>query len=167
VLKDKTAERITEALESFLAKYHLSGSDIMAALLNSPLPPEGKKYARIGLKAGIKASFTEFPEPTKEKLLQVLAMINALKEGPHQARTLFMKVAKDLPHAPGGPLKKIKSKEEATVCAEIIALRAEMDTREAIRRVASKHGVSERTIYRIWGKYFPKKRKLSQKSGKT
>lgn len=135
----------------------------MAALVDSPLPPEGKKCARIGLKAGIKASFIEFPEPKKEKLLHALAMINALKGAPHQARKLFMKVAKDLPHAPGGPLKKIKSEEEVTVCAEIIALRPEMDTREAIRLVASKRRVSERTIYRIWGRYYPKKRKLKQK----
>lgn len=160
MLKDKTAERLTEALEGLLTEYHLSASEIMETLVGAPLPSGVKKYARIGLKAGIKQSFMKAPEPKKEKLLQALAMINALKKAPHKARKLLMKTAKDLPHAPGGPLKKIKSEDEVAVCTEIFALRSECDTREAIRRVASKRSVSERTIYRIWGKYYPKKRKL-------
>jgi hypothetical protein len=71
---------------------------------------------------------------------------------------------KEMPHAPGGPPRKIKLDEEKIVCSEIIALRAEVDTREAIRRVAAKRGVSERTIYRIWGKRYPKKESIPSKS---
>ena len=78
-------------------------------------------------------------------------------------RKLLMETAKELPHPPGGPPKKIKPEEERTVCAEIIALRDECDTREAIRRIAAKRHVSDRTIYRIWGKYHPKKKQTAPK----
>lgn len=158
-LKDKTAERLAEALEDLLAQNHLSATEIMEALVGTPLSSKEKQVVRVGLKGGFKQTFEEYPEPTKEKLSKAFAMINALKSTPHKLRKLFMETAKELPHAPGGPRRKIKPEEETTVCAEILVLRAQYDTREAIRHVASKHGVSERTIYRIWGKYHPKKKK--------
>lgn len=158
-MKDHTAEILAEALEGLLKESQMSAAEIMEALTGVQLSPKERKFVRIGLKAGIKHTFKKSPEPTKDQLSEALAMLNALKGTPHKVRKLLMKVAKDLPHAPGGPRKKIKPEEERTVCAEIIALRAEYDTREAIRRVASKREASERTVYRVWGKYYPKKKK--------
>jgi hypothetical protein len=101
------------------------------------------------------------PEPSKAQLVETIAMIRAFKSAPHKMRSLIKQKMKEMPHAPGGPPRKIKLEEEKTVCSEIIALRAEVDTREAIKRVAAKRGVSERTIYRIWGKRYPKKKQTS------
>ena len=151
---------LAEGIEGLLVQYRWSAADILEAITGASLSSkEMKKFVHIGLKAGIKRTFKKSPEPSKEKVEEALALIKALKDSPHMARKLFMETAKKLPHAPGGPLRKIKPEQEVTVCAEIIALRAHLDTREAIRRVASKRGVSERTIYRIWGKYHPKKKK--------
>lgn len=158
-LKDKTAERLAEAFEDLLAQSQLTATEIMKALVGAPLSSKEKVVVRIGLKGGMKQTLKKYPEPSKDKLSQVFAMINALKGTPHKLRELLEETAKELPHAPGGARKKIKPEEETTVCAEIIALRAEYDTRDAIRRVASKRGVSERTVYRVWGKYHPKKRR--------
>ena len=98
------------------------------------------------------------PEPTKAQVMETVAMIRAYKNAPHNLRSLIKQKMKEMPHAPGGPPRKIKPQEEKTVCSEIIALRAELDTRGAIKRVAAKRGVSERTIYRIWGKHYPNKK---------
>ena len=160
MLRDETAERLANALEELLAEYQLTAAEIMKVFAGAPLSSKEKKVVRIGLKAGMKESFKEYPEPSKEKLAESLALIKALKDSPHMARKLLIGTGKQLPHAPGGPLRKIKPEEEGTVCAEIMALRPHCDTREAIQRVASKRGVSERTIYRIWGKYYPKKKKV-------
>lgn len=164
MLKDKTAEILASAFEDLLKENQMSATDIMKALIGVELSPKEKKFVRIGFKAGIKHTFKKSQEPTKDKLSEALAMINALKGTPYKVRKLLEVVAKDLPHAPGGPRKKIKPEEETSVCAEIIALRPDCDTREAIKRIASKRGVSERTVYRIWGKYYPKKKKLQNSS---
>jgi hypothetical protein len=158
-MKDKTATLLAETFEAMLAEHQLSATEILGMLLGAPVPPKLKKLARFGFKAGLKKVFKKMPEPRKEKVTEALAMISALKGAPHKIRKMLTQAVKELPHAPGGPPKKIKPEEELTVCAEIASLRAEHDTREAIRRVAAKRHVSDRTIYRIWGKYHPKKRK--------
>jgi hypothetical protein len=126
-------------------------------MLESPVPKPYQRLARIGYKAGLTSSFKKSPEPSKAKLAGALGMIRALKSTLHKMRTLLKQTVKNLPHAPGGPPRKIKQKEELIICAEIMGLRSECDTREAIRRVAAKRHASERTIYRIWGRHHPKK----------
>jgi hypothetical protein len=159
-VKDKTATKLADAFEAMLAEHRLSSTEILEVMLGAPLPSRHKKLARIGFKAGLKHLFKETPEPKKEKVTEMLAMFSVLKGAPHKIRKMLMQGAKEMPHAPGGPPRKIRLEEEITVCAEITSLKAEHDTREAIRRVAAKRHVSVRTIYRIWGKYHPKKRKL-------
>jgi hypothetical protein len=86
-------------------------------------------------------------------------MINGFQRAPQTMRALLKQRLKELPRARGGAPRKVKIEEELAVCAEVSALRAHCDTREAIRRVAAQRNVSERTIYRIWGKYNPKKKR--------
>jgi hypothetical protein len=62
---------------------------------------------------------------------------------------------------------RFKQEEEPIICVEIMGIRTECDTREAIRRVAAKRHASERTIYGIWGKHHPKKMVWPASSLKT
>lgn len=157
-MKDKTADMLADAFEGMLAQHGLSAANMVTALLGVPMPPKHKRFARIGFKAGMRPMFKKIPEPTKEQLAEVLATLEALKGAPQKMRKVLMQTAKQLPHALGGPARKIRPEEERTVCAEILAIRNDYDTREAIRHVAAKWHVSARTIYRIWGKYHPKKK---------
>jgi hypothetical protein len=159
-VKDKTADLLADAFEGMLAEHGLSAANMVGALLGVPIPPKHKKFARIGLKAGMRPMFKKLPEPTKEQMSEVLATLEVLKRAPQKMRKIFMQTAKQLPHALGGPPRKIQPEKERTVCTEILALRDEYDTREAIRRVAAKWDVSDRTIYRIWGKFHPKKKRI-------
>jgi hypothetical protein len=45
-------------------------------------------------------------------------------------RSLLVRRIKELTRQPGGPPRRVRSEEELSLCAEIIALRAELDTRE-------------------------------------
>jgi hypothetical protein len=166
-LKDETISLIADRFEEMLEVSGLSAAELLEALLEAPVSAEYRKLLRIGYKAGwksiLKAKLKSQPEPSKEKVAEVLAHIQAFKSVPHKLRTVLKQKVKEMPHPPGGRTRKIKLEEERTVCAEITTLRAECDTRQAIRRVAVKRKVSERTVYRIWGKYNPKKKQTSPK----
>jgi hypothetical protein len=159
VLKNKTADQLADALTEMLESNHLSAAEVIAAVSGAPVPAEFKNFAQIGYKAGFRRKFKSLPEPDKGKVAEALAMIAAFKSAPHKLRALIKKRIKELPHEPGGAPRKVKPEKELTVCAEIQGLKVNCDTREAIRQVARKYQASERTIYRIWGKYYPKKKK--------
>jgi hypothetical protein len=159
VVNEKTAVLLADAFEGMLAEYQMSATELFEIISDAKLPPKGKKWVRLGFMGGLKNIFLKMPELPAEKVSEALALLDAFRKSPHKMRKLLAQTVKTLPHAPGGPPKKIKPDEERTVCLEIEALRAEYDTREAIRRVAAKRHVSERTVYRIWGKYHPKKTK--------
>lgn len=159
-MKDKTAKQLADAITEMLEANQLSAAEMVGAILEAPIPTKAKNLVRIGFKAFYKYKFKSLPEPRKNQLDEALAMMAGLKSTPHKFRALLKQRIKELPHEPGGAPRKVKLEEELTVCAEIERLRAECDTREAIRRVARKRGASERTIYRVWGKYNPKKRKI-------
>src|ERR1700726_1158354 len=102
--------------------------------------------------------FRSKPEPAKAQLAEMLMIIRAFRSAPQNMRALLVQTVKDLPPSARRPSEKVQPEEERASCAGIIALRAECDTREAIRRVAGKYQISERAAYRIWGKCYPKKR---------
>jgi len=160
-LKEKTAKRISDALLEMFDATHMSVTEIFEVILGSQLPKKYRRLAQIGYKAGWVHIFKSRPEPNKAQLAEILAIIEGFKNAPRKMRNLLKQAVKNLPRDPGGPPRKIKPEMERTVCAEITGIRPECDTREAIRRVAAKHRVSERTIYRVWGKYNPKKKKKS------
>jgi hypothetical protein len=160
-VKDQTVNQIVDELEEMLEVTGFSATEILGAMLGSPLPAPYRKMALIGYKSGLRSVFKPKPEPSKAKLTEVLTMIRAFKITPHKMRTLLKQTMRKLPHPPGGPPRKIRPEEELTICAEIMGLRAECDTREAIRRVAAKRHISERTVYRVWGKYHPKKKRTT------
>lgn len=140
----------------------MSAAEIIELMLDAPVPAKSKKFLRIGYGTGIKHQLKPLPEPDKDKLGEMFRIIAALKNDPQKFRALMKQTIKELPHGRGGTPRKVKPEEEKTVCLEIQALRREYDNREAIRLVARKRGASERTIYRIWGKYHPKKKKSLQ-----
>lgn len=158
IVKDETANQILDELMQLLEATGFTAVEVMEGLLETPVPKQYRKFVRMGLTGGFKSLLKQNPEPTKEQVAEAIAMMRALKNAPHKMRSLIKKKMKEMPHAPGGPPRKIKAEEEKTVCSEVMALRAELDTREAIKRVAAKRGVSERTVYRIWGKHYPKKK---------
>lgn len=162
-MKDETVNQLVDELMDLLETAGLSAAELMEGLLEAPLPKQYLKFVRMGFKGGWKSILKRSPEPTEVQVKETIAMIRAFKNTPHELRSLIKRKMKEMPHAPGGAPWKIKPAEEKTVCSEIIALRAELDTRGAIRRVAAKRGVSERTIYRIWGKYHPKKKSTKTK----
>jgi hypothetical protein len=149
--------RIANALAETLDAHQLSAEAFLEALMHAPLPAAEKRLFRGASKGAWVSRFKKLPEPDEVQLTQILAMFEALKNAPGKMRALLKERIKELPHAPGGAPKKVRIEEERTVCAEVQALRSEHDTRGAIRIVAAKRHVSERTIYRIWGKYHPKK----------
>jgi len=157
-VKDKTANLIVDELMELLEVTGLSAAEVMEGVLNAPIPKPYLKFVRMGFKGGWKSLLKKNPEPSKAQLTETVALIRAFKNTPHKLRSLMKQKMKEMPHAPGGPPRKIKPEQEKTVCSEILELRAELDTREAIKRVAAKRGASERTIYRIWGKHYPKKK---------
>jgi hypothetical protein len=158
-LKEETADKIASAIEQMLDANRMSVTELLKAMMGISAPREYRNFARIGYRAGLKHQIKKMPEPDEAKLTEFLAMIDAFRGAPYKMRSVLKQTIKELPYAPGGPPRKVKPQEERIVCAEIMSLRAEYDTREAIRRVAQKWGASERTIYRIWGKYYPKKKK--------
>ena len=160
-LKEKTAKQIADALVDMLDTNRLSVNEMFRALMGSSIPKALRKTARIGYKGGWIHILRSRPEPNKAQLKEILAIVQAMKNAPYSMRTLLKETVSKLPHPPGGPKRKIKPEQERTVCAEIMQLRAECDNREAVRRVALKYRASERTVYRTWGKYYPKKKKRS------
>jgi hypothetical protein len=158
-LKEKTAKQLADAMEAMLEANNMSANEIFEVMLGPSFSKKFRQMARIGYKAGWMHLLRSQPEPSKAQVNETLAMLEGFKNVRHRMRSLLKQTVDKLPHAPGGPPRKIKPEEEKIVCTEINSIRFEHDTREAIRRVAAKRGVSERTIYRIWGKYNPKKKK--------
>jgi DNA-binding NarL/FixJ family response regulator len=157
LLKEKTAERLAKAVEELLEANRMSAEEVLKAMLGASIPPKQKKLAQVGYEGGFKAAFKKMPEPSEDMLNEGLSMLKALKSAPHKMRSLLKQRVKELPHAPGGPPRKLTTEEEKTACAEVAALRSEYENREAIKRVALKRGISERTMYRIWRRHHPKK----------
>jgi hypothetical protein len=162
-VKDETANLIAEELDKTFEYFDISIVTVLELMIGSKLRPSLRQTAKRAHKAGWRSMLKTRPEPSKEQLAEILAIIGSFRAAPHKMRNLLKQRVKEIPHAPGGPRRKIKPEEERKVCAEIIQLRAECDTREAIRRVAQRYRVSDRTVYRIWGKYHPKK-KTSRRS---
>jgi len=162
-VKRKTATQLAEAIVSALEAHQLSAETFLQGLMNAPLSPAQKKMFRDKLfQASYRSAwvsiFRKLDEPEEAQLAEALAMFEALKTAPGKMRNLLKTRIKELPHEPGGAPRKIPVDHERAVCAEVEGLRSQHDTRGAIRKVALKRGVSERTIYRIWGKYHPKKK---------
>ncbi len=157
-MKEKTANQLARALEEMLEANKLSATEILEVMLEAPIPAKAKKLVRVGYKAGFMHALRAMPEPKKEQLAKALAMIESFKSFPYKMRSLLKQAVKELPHAPGGPKRKLTPEEENVACAEIEALRGEHGNRQAIHRVALKKGVSARTMYRIWGKHHPQKK---------
>jgi hypothetical protein len=158
-MKEKTANLLATALVDTLEAAGLSAIEIVEGLVGTKVPTKYRGRVGIGYKAYFVQQFRKQPEPNKNDMAQTLATLTALRSAPHKIRSLMKQKLKEMPPPHGGAPRKIEPEEEKTVCAEIQAPRVDSDTREAIRQIARKRRVSERTIYRIWGKYYPKKKK--------
>ena len=164
IMKEKTANLLWDSIEDSLKTLGLSAKDFIEASFGVTIPANFKRLVNTDYSGYFKNLLRKQPEPEPSELAQTLAGLKTLKSSPHKIRSLLRQRIKELPHAPGGPPRKVGLDEEKTVCMEIRALRDRYDTREAIRQVARKRNASERTIYRIWGKYYPKKKKKDETS---
>jgi hypothetical protein len=158
-VNEKTADLLATALEQLFEVNKISATDVLGSILGAPVSATYRKYARIGYKAGLKHALKKMPEPSKKQVTESLAMIEAFKSTPAKMRSFLKNAIKELPHATGGPKRKLTRDEEAMACAEVAAHRAELGNREAIERVARKRKVSARTIYRILRDNRPKEKK--------
>lgn len=147
-----------------LEAHRLTVEEFMAAFWEHPYPAKHKALVRPAQRASLIAMLKIASEPRPKDLRRQLEMFAALKASPEKMRTLLQQRIKELPHSRGGAPRKVELRDERLVCTEIEALRPEYDTRGAIRIVAGRRGVSERTIYRIWGKYHPKKKRVRKAS---
>jgi hypothetical protein len=159
-VKDKTARQLADAIATALEAHRLTVEEFMAAFWEHPYPAKYKRLIPPAQRASLFAALKPANEPTAAELKKQLEMFDALKRSPEKMRALLKQRIKELPHPRGGAPRKVAPRDERMVCAEIEALRPEYDTRGAIQQVASKRGVSERTIYRVWGKYHPKKKRV-------
>jgi len=159
LVKEKTVNLMWDSIEDSLKTLGISAKDFIEATIGVNIPINFNSLVNTGYSEYFKNVLRKQPEPEPGGLALTLAGLKTLKSSPHKIRSLLRQRIKELPHAPGGPPRKVGLDEEKTVCMEIRALRDRYDTREAIRQVARKRNVSERTIYRIWGKYYPKKKR--------
>jgi len=118
-VKDETADQLTDELMELLEATGLSGAEVMAGMLESQIPKQYLKFVGMGLKGGWKSLLKKSPEPKKEQVAEAIAMMRALKNAPHKMRSLMKQKMKQMPHAPGGPPRKIKPEEEKTVCSKL------------------------------------------------
>jgi hypothetical protein len=163
-VKAETAKQLTDAIMAALEAHRLTVEEFMGAFWEHPYPAKHKALIRPAQRASLFATLRAANEPTPAQLKRQLEMFDALRRSPEKMRALLKQRIKELPHPRGGAPRKVELQDERLVCAEVEALRAEYDTRGAIKRVAARRGVSERTIYRVWGKYHPKKNRTAKTS---
>jgi len=162
-VKAETARKLLAAFKGMLGAAGVTGEEILKSVLKISIPKKGKARVKKLLRAGFEAGFLEDmkrqPEPTEAQIAGVLQMLEALENSPSQVRRLLMQKVKELPHAPGGPRRKLTTTgKEIAACAEVISLHADLSHREALHRVALRHGMSDRTMYRVWRKHNPKRK---------
>ena len=162
-MKAETARKLLAAFKGMLGAAGVTGEEILKSVLKISIPKKGKARVKKLLRAGFEAGFLEDmkrqPEPTEAQIAGVLQMLEALENSPSQVRRLLMQKVKELPHAPGGPRRKLTTTgKEIAACAEVISLHADLSHREALHRVALRHGMSDRTMYRVWRKHNPKRK---------
>jgi len=152
------------ALTGMLESVGVTGEETLRVILQFSLPKKEKAYAKKLLRAGFEAALTEDlkaqPEPTEAQIAQVMHTMEALEKSPSQIRRFLLTKGKELPHDVGGPPKKLPTvSQEKVACAEVFALHGDLTHREAIHLVALRHKMSDRTMYRIWLKHNPKRKK--------
>jgi hypothetical protein len=149
IMKHETAKRIADELERMFEKTAISAIEILRTTLCLSIP--ARKFANTAHRATWVSLFSSQPEPSKEKIGETLAIIRAFANTHYGLRALLKQT--EIPHSQEGQSRKIKPEEELTVCAEIVELRAQCEAGETMQRVAVRHNVSTRTIYRIWRKH--------------
>jgi hypothetical protein len=159
-LKPKTADLLATAFLNMLEELNLSAKQLAEVILKIPISAKYRKLTQETSKAVLAGKLRLNPEPTKEQRKQVLAMIAAFKKAPQTMRPFLKKAIKDLPRSRSGPDRKLTPDEEITACMQIASLRGgEYSNRQIIQQIAHKNSVSERTMYRIWAKCNPNRKK--------
>jgi hypothetical protein len=103
-------------------------------------------------KSKVERFLAEIPEPDPEEAKQTLAVLRKL---PIELRKIMpealKRIAKILPHEPGGRPVALTPKDRKEVCKKIGSLLAVgLSLRDAQSRVARQKGVSLRTTQRVW-----------------
>jgi hypothetical protein len=104
--------------------------------------------SRIKDRDSAKRVLMESPEVPPDQLENVLSFLQNL---PYMIREVIPEVAKAIPHDPGGRPISLTEPKKRQACAEIASLYGRgVRVGVAIKRVAQRFGVSERTVRRAW-----------------
>jgi hypothetical protein len=153
-MKKESRDQILNALDHACG---LTGFETFPAFLREAYR-NAKNQLRLMKQArsrgGLDAILAKEPEPSPN---QLEAMVKVIRLYPYALRTILTDAAKEaaksLPHQPGGRPRVLNSHDYPKVCEAIGTLIAKgVKLKVAQQRVAERHGVSLRTIQRVWRK---------------
>jgi hypothetical protein len=164
-VEEKTLKIIMAAIEKQFGNMILSHEEtskarqkIVDGTLELPSLDEVMEIgASIGIWSEIEQGLRKQPEPTQQELEELIRRAPQL---PHMVRKLLPKLRKAIPHDPGGAPAKLDAKQKARAVQLVGTLMGRGDSySEALQNVATRFGVSSKTIQRAWQAAHPRKRK--------
>jgi len=161
-LEEKTKQRIKEEIEKHFDTVFLRSEEtavvekgFRAGTLVGDLHDALKNYGAIGVWREIESALSARPEPTTEKLDELLANVPQLV---YMLRDQALALRKALPHRPGGAPSKLTAEEKKKAVRLVGTLMGQGDNySEAVAKIAERFGVSTKTIQRAWQKAHAKK----------
>jgi hypothetical protein len=140
--------RLLRFISPFVGQSGLTNFEVGVSVLRKLFERFLKIGAAIESRDSAKRALMEAPEISPEQLEAVLSF---LQEFPYRIREMLPEVVKTMPHEPGGRPRSLTEPGKQRACAEIALLYGQgVRVGVAIKRVAQKFGVSERTIRRAW-----------------
>lgn len=105
--------------------------------------------AIVGLWNAAVEDFKKRPEPTQKDLASLLTQMRG--ELRYKFRDAMLKIGKKLPHRPGGAPKALTATERDRILQLVAGcVQAGQTPAEAVRTLATRFGVSTKTIQRWW-----------------
>jgi len=104
--------------------------------------------SKVNNRDAAKRALMEGPEISPEQLEGVLSFLQSVA---YRIREMLPELVKSIPHEPGGRPRSLTEIQKKQVCTEIASWYGQgVRVGMAIKRVAQKIGVSERTVRRAW-----------------
>lgn len=157
-MRKKTRESILalldEAFRTADMPVDLEFTNLALRILRKYQSPRNDLTAIIvgGVRAGVARALDDAEEPTADGLQQIFSEMKAIPYAIRRpAAKAFRGAVKELPHPPGGRPRSLSDEK----IREVIDAVAELNRRGvrlavSYKRVASRIGISPRTIQRVW-----------------
>jgi hypothetical protein len=147
-MKEEDAEKIVAAADKGFELGGLTSFEAGVGRVRQLAEFLLKMASRTESRDSAKRLLMEGPEISPEELEKLLSF---LQEIAYRIREMLPEVAKTIPHDPGGRPISLTEAKKRQACAEIASLYGRgVGVGVAIKRVAQKFGVSERTLRRAW-----------------